>query len=174
MKRYFFMEQDHTLMDEIGLRNFDIHGQRHVFTWKDHEGIKDITPLYLDGGNKECAPDFIMSPVYMVSEMAKNVIDMYEDDLIFKKIVLIHKEKEKQLVYFHLLLKEIKALDETTEYYPNGMEKRMILSSQKIGEHNAFLLEDSKVKLPVVSLDIVEGLLRRQVMGIQFKEIEVV
>lgn len=174
MKRYFFMEQDHALMDEIGIRDFDIHGNRHVFTWDDHEKVRDITSLYLAGSNKECAPDFVMSPVYMISEMAKKVIDMYEDDVVFKKIVLIDKEKEKQIVYFHLLLKEIEALDETTEYYPNGMEKRMILSRQKAGEHKAFLLKDSKIKLPIVSLDIVESLLRRHVMGIKFKEIEVI
>lgn len=174
MKRYFFMEQDHTLMDVIGLRDFDIYGKRHIFTWEDRDRVNDITSLYLDESKGECAPDFIKSPVYMISEMAKKVIDMYEDDLVFKKIVLIHKSEERQLVYFHLLLKEIEALDKGTEYYPNGMEKRMILSKEKIGAHKAFLLADSKIRLPVVSLEVVESLLRRRVMGVQFKEIEVV
>ncbi len=173
MSRYFFMEQDNTLMDVIGLRDFDIYGSRHIFTWEDAEKMNDITPLYLDETKGECAPDFIKSPVYMVSEMAKKVIDMYEDDLIFKKIVLIHKEESKQLVYFHLLLKEVEAVDKDTEYYPNGMEKRLILSREKIGDHRAFLLADSRVKLPVISLEVVESLLRRHVMGVTFKEIEV-
>lgn len=167
------MEQDNTLMDVIGLRDFDIYGSRHIFTWEDAEKMNDITPLYLDETKGECAPDFIKSPVYMVSEMAKKVIDMYEDDLIFKKIVLIHKEESKQLVYFHLLLKEVEAVDKDTEYYPNGMEKRLILSREKIGDHRAFLLADSRVKLPVISLEVVESLLRRHVMGVTFKEIEV-
>lgn len=174
MKRYFFMDQDNTLMDLIGLRDFDINGKRHIFTWEDTEKLNDVTSLYLDAGRGECAPDFIKSPVYMVSEMAKKVIDMYEDDLAFKKIVLIHKEEARQLVYFHLLLKEIEALDETTEYYPNGMEKRMVLSLEKIGDHKAFLLSDSKIKLPVVSQEVAESLLRRHVMGVTFKEIGVI
>ena len=174
MKRYFFMEQDHTLMDVIGLRDFDIYGKRHIFTWEDRDRVNDITSLYLDESKGECAPDFIKSPVYMISEMAKKVIDMYEDDLVFKKIVLIHKSEERQLVYFHLLLKEIEALDAGTEYYPNGMEKRMVLGKEKIGDHKAFLLADSRIRLPVVSLEVVESLLRRRVMGVQFKEIEVI
>ncbi len=173
MSRYFFMEQDNTLMDVIGLRDFDIYGSRHIFTREDAEKMYDITPLYLDETKGECAPDFIKSPVYMVSEMAKKVIDMYEDDLIFKKIVLIHKEESKQLAYFHLLLKEVEAVDKDTEYYPNGMEKRLVLSREKIGDHKAFLLADSRVKLPVISLEVVESLLRRHVMGVTFKEIEV-
>lgn len=125
MNRYFFMEQDNALMDVIGLRNFDIYGKRHIFTWKDAAKINDVTPLYLDETKGECAPDFIKSPVYMVSEKAKKVIDMYEDELVFKKIVLIHKEEGRELIYFHLLLKEIEAVDDAAEYYPNGMEKRV-------------------------------------------------
>lgn len=174
MKRYFFMEQDNTLMDVIGLRDFDIYGTRHIFTIEDADSINDITVLYIDEDKGECAPDFIKSPVYMISEMGWKVINMYEDDLISKKIVMIYKEEERQLTYFNLLLREIEALHETTEYYPNGMAKRMVLSRDKIRDHKAFLLEDSKIKLPVVSQEVVESLLRRHVMGVTFNEIEVI
>lgn len=171
--RYFFMDQDNILPDVIGLRDFDILGNRHIFTYDDADRMNDITALYLDETAGECAPDFIKSPVYMVSEMMQEVIDMYEDELIWKKIVMIHKEEERQMAYFHLLLKEMEVLHRQTEYYPNGMEKRMVLDGDKITHHKIFLLADSKVKLPVVSLEVVESLLRRHVMGVTFKEIEV-
>lgn len=171
--RYFFMDQDNVLPDTIGLRDFDIYGNRHIFTYDDIDRMNDVTALYLDGTAGECAPDFIKSPVYMVSEMMSEVVDMYEDGLIWKKIVMIHKEEERQLAYFHLLLKEIEVLHKDTEYYPNGMEKRMVLDKDKIGYHKVFLLADSRVKLPVVSLEVVESLLRRHIMGVTFKEIEV-
>lgn len=116
----------------------------------------------------------LKSPVYMISEMGWKVINMYEDDLVSKKIVMIHKEEERQLTYYNLLLREIGALHEDTEYYPNGMVKRMVLSRDKIGDHKAFLLEDSKIKLPVVSQEVAESLLRRHVMGVTFNEIEVI
>ncbi len=173
MNRYFFMEQDNTLMDVIGLRNFDIYGKRHIFTREDAGKINDVTPLYLDESKGECAPDFIKSPVYMVSEKAKRVIDMYEDEPVSRKIVLIHKEEGRELIYFHLLLSQIEAVDGATEYYPNGMEKRLCLNRSRIGGHKAFLLADSRIRLPVLSLEVVESLLRRQVMGVTFKEIEV-
>lgn len=172
-KRYFFMDQDAFLPDAIGLRDFDIYGKRHVFTMEDAEQINDITALYLDEAAGECAADFIKSPVYMVSEMAFDVIDMYEDDLLRRKIVMIHKEEGRQLVYYHLLLRELEMTHEMTEYYPNGMEKRLVLDAEKIGHHKAFLLADSKVKLPVVSLEVVESLLRRGVTGVTFQEVEV-
>lgn len=172
-KRYFFMDQDVFLPDAIGLRDFDIYGKRHVFTLEDAEQINDITALYLDETAGECAADFMKSPVYMVSEMAFDVIDMYEDDLPRRKIVMIHKEESRQLIYYHLLLREMAMLHELTEYYPNGMEKRLVLDAKKIGYHKAFLLADSKLKLPVVSLEVVESLMRRGVTGVTFQEVEV-
>lgn len=171
--RFFFMDQDSTLPDVIGLRDFDIQGKREIFTWEDSERMNDVTALYLDESAGECAPDFIKSPVYMVSETASGVFDMYEDGLSWKKIVMIHKQEERQLVYYHLLLKEMEVLHELTEHYPNGMEKRLVLDLEKTGYHKAFLLKDSKVKLPVVSLEIVESLLRRHITGVTFREIEV-
>ncbi len=172
-KRFFFMDQDNTLPDSIHLRDFDINGKRHLFTLADAERINDITPLYLDSTKGECAPDFIKSPVYMVSEMAKEVIDMYEDNLVFKKIVLIDKDEERQLTYYHLLLPAIEALDASTLYYPNKTEKKTVLSAEKIGSHKVFLMADSLKQLPVVSQDVVESLLRRHVTGVKFTEIEV-
>lgn len=172
-KRYFFMDQDAFLPDVIGLRDFDIYGKRHIFTSENAEQINEITALYLDEKAGECAADFIKSPVYMVSEQAFDVIDMYEDDLPHKKIVMIHKEEGRQLVYYHLLLKEMEMTHSLTEYYPNGMEKRLVLDLEKIGHHKAFLLADSKIKLPVVSLEVVESLMRRGVTGVTFQEVEV-
>lgn len=173
MKRYFFMNQDNSLGDSIGFRDFNINGQRHIFTYEDAEKINETTSLYLDETKGDCAPGFIKSPVYMVSDMVKQVLDMYEDDMIFKKIILIHKSEERQLAYFHLLLKQIDALHADTTFYPNGMAERLILSEEKIKQHNVFLMADYNIKLPVVSLEIVESLLRRHVIGIAFQEMEV-
>lgn len=43
----------------------------------------------------------------------------------------------------------------------------------KIGEHKVFMLADSRMKDPIVNLDIIESLLKRNPIGIRFQEIEV-
>lgn len=174
MVRYFFMDEDNALGDVIQFRDFDLYGPREIFTWENRERVKEHTTLYLASDGGECAPDFIKSPMYMVSLMARKVIEMYEDEVAFKKIVFINKEKEEQMLYYHLLLKEIEALHSNTVYYPNGMEKHIVLNKKKIGNRKAFLLSDSQKKNPVISQDIVESLLRRHVLGIRFKEVEVI
>ena len=105
--------------------------------------------------------------------MVKKILDMYEDDLVFKKVSLINKEKGTEILYYQVLMDEIEALSESVERYPDQTEKKIILSPNKIGEHKVFMLADSRMKDPIVNLDIIESLLKRNPIGIRFQEIEV-
>ncbi len=171
--RFFTMEQDRSLTDRIELRDFDILGQRHLFLKKDADRINDSTTLYLADKTGETAPDFIQSPIFLVSDVVKKVLDMYEDDMIFKTVALVDKKKGDILVYHTLLLEPFDMLSEKAEFYPNGSVKRLVLDKEKIGEHKVFLLEDKRFPNPFVSLEVVESLLRRHVTGIIWKEVEV-
>lgn len=171
--RFFTMEQDKDLSDRIEFRDFDICGPRHIFYKKDADAINDSTTLYLTEKSGECAPDFIQSPIPLVSDTVKKVLDMYEDDMVFKSVVIISKEREEILPYHTLLLDSADMLSGKTEFYPNGSVKRLVLDSQKIGEHHVFWLNDRRFRNPFVSLEIVESLLRRNVTGIVFQEVEV-
>ena len=161
------------LPDSIRLRDFDICGARHIFHKSDAERLNQTTVLYQAENTGELAGDFIQSPVYMVSGMVKKILDMYEDDLVFKKVSLINKEKGTEILYYQVLMDEIEALSESVERYPDQTEKKIILSPNKIGEHKVFMLADSRMKDPIVNLDIIESLLKRNPIGIRFQEIEV-
>lgn len=173
MKRYFIMRQDKALAGSIRLRDFDICGKRHLFHKSDADRLNQTTVLYLSPDGGEAVWDFIQSPVNMVSVMLRHVLDMYEDELIFKKVSLIHKEKDQELLYYQVLMDEIEALSEKVERYPDQTEKRILLDTDKIGEHKVFLLADSRMKDPIVHIDVVESILRRGSTGIVFQEVEV-
>lgn len=171
--RFFTMEQDRTLQDMIQFRDFDIAGPRHIFCKEDADDIDPSATLYLAAESGETAPDYIQFPVHMVSDTVKNVLDMYEDDMVFRTIVITSKENEMLKVYHHLLLERLDMFSEQTEFYPNGSIKRLVLDAKKIGEHKVFMLNDKRFTNPYVSLEVVESLLRRGVVGIIWKEVEV-
>ena len=171
--RFFTMEQDKILPDMIELRDFDIRGPRHIFLKKDAGIINSSTTLYLSEKSGEAAPDFIQSPIPLVSDMVKKVLDVYEDDLIFRTVSLADKKRGIILLYHTLLLEESDMLSDKTEFYSNGSVKRLILDSKKIGEHKIFAMDSRKFRNPFVSLEVVESLLRREMTGILFKEMEV-
>ncbi len=173
MKRYFMMRQDKTLSYAIQLRDFDVCGKSHLFHKSDAERLNDTTILYLSSKGGEAVWDFIQSPVNMVSEMGRHVLSMYEDNLLFKKVSLIHKEKEQELLYYQVLMDEIEGLSARVERYPDQTEKKILLDIGKIGEHKVFLLADSRIKAPIVHMDVVESMLRRNSIGVLFQEVEV-
>jgi len=171
--RYFFLTQDVKLPCTIQFRDFDITGARQLFLKSDSERLNDTTILYLGGNGKEARPDLIQSPVTMFSGHLKDVMDAYEPDLIFKDVVLIHKENSLQYHYVQILMDQLDVISDKTEFYPNQLPKRLILDSQKIGRHNLFLLSGKYRNDPIVSLALAESLMRRKVTGIRFEEVEV-
>lgn len=173
MKRYFFMEQDKRLLDCISLRDFDVKGSRMVFRKSDAKDINDTTILYLKKNSGETGQDFFQSPATMVSKMVKDVFYMYQEDIIFKKVIVIGKEEKTQLIYYIPLMDEIECMSDSVLRYPNGMEKSVVLDRERVGTNRVFLLKDSMVKRPVVSIEVVESLLRRNQVGIIFQEVEV-
>lgn len=171
--RFFTMEQDKMLPDMIQLRDFDICGPRHVFLKKDAAIINPSTTLYFSEKSGETAPDFIQSPIALVSDMVKQVLDAYEDHMVFRSVSLIDKERGEILLYHTLLLEEMDMLSERAEFYPNGSVKHLLLDSKKIGDHKIFAMDTRRFRNPFVSLEVVESLLRRNVSGILFREVEV-
>lgn len=171
--RYFFITQDTGLPHSIQYRDFDIKGGRHLFLKADQERLNEMTVLYLDGKGEEARPDFIQRPVTMFSERLQDILEAYEPELIFKDVLLIHKEKELQYRYVHTLMDQLEAISQNSEFYPNGMEKRLILDGRKAAGRHLFLLENSRRRDPLVSLPLAESLLRRNCIGIRLEEVEV-
>ena len=171
--RYFFMTQDISLPGTIQFRDFDIKKGSRLFTRADSSILNDSTVLYLSGNGKEIRPDLIQNPVTMCSYRLKDILEAYEDEVAFKDVVMIHKEHALQYHYVHVLMEPIDALSERTEWYPNGTIKKIVLDAEKIGEHHLFLLDGRYRKDPVVSLPLAESLLRRDITGVCFEEVEV-
>lgn len=171
--RFFTMEQDKMLQDMIELREFDIRGPRHIFQKKDGAILNPSTTLYLAEKSGEALPDFIQSPIPLVSDMVKKVLDVYEDDMVFRSVSLVDKKREAIFLYHTLLPEEHEMLSDQTEYYPNGSVKRLVLDRKKIGEHKVFWLDTKRFRNPFVSLEVVESILRRNPIGILFEEVEV-
>lgn len=172
--RYFIIKQDQNLPHSIKLRDFNMAGAHKILYKEEADQLNDMSMLYVLGNADYIYPDFIENPVYLISERIQKVFDMYQDDLVFKKVILTNKEERTQQLYYNLLTDHVEALSEKTQFYPDGRAKELILDSNKIRQHKIFQLEQSLSNYLIVSLDVVESFLRREVIGIQFRELEVV
>lgn len=167
------IKQDIQLPNCIQFENFSITKNSYVFTKEDVDQLNDKLVIFLGGNGTEVAPDFIEHPTPLLADKYKEIFDLHEDDLIFNPVVLLHSESGRTMQYHQVIMDEIDVVSDQAERFPDGLFKRLILDSKKIGHHHIFFVKGSRIKHPVVSLSVLESLLRREAMGFLFEEVEV-
>lgn len=120
--------------------------------------------------------DIVSFPYLLLSEAAKEVIDVYEPSMQYKDIVLLDREKPKYALYYLPVLETVDCLSqERTTFNTMGAAiLQMVLERNKIGNQSIFKLEYGTESYVIARLDLCESLLRRDLIGIGLKKVECV
>ena len=162
------------MRDTIRLEGFDIiHGPRRVFRPEERDRLNEAAFLYLQKGGGETVLDMYQSPVTMVSAKVRQVFAAYEKEIVFKRIYLIDRENKLSHNFYIPLIPMRDVLSSHVERWPDGREKRVVLDSRRAAARHVFYLDNSMTRRPLVSLDVAESLLRREIGGVVFEEVEV-
>jgi len=118
--------------------------------------------------------DIILFPFLLVTPMVKDVIEMYGDTCFFRKIILLDQVHQKSELYYLPILDETDKIQLALKNYDeNGQSsntKTFTNNSFTINK-NIFWVRDSMKKHTVISLDLAESLLRRNVVGLGIQEV---
>lgn len=111
--------------------------------------------------------DILSFPFFMVTEVLKDIILMYEPRTIFKEIVLLDQKYAKTCTYYLPILEYIDCLDAASKL---TMDRSTILETvialDKVNDHSIFYMDGVSNLYTVARLDIVESFLRRGTIGI--------
>lgn len=111
--------------------------------------------------------DILSFPFFMVTEVLKDIILMYEPRTIFKEIVLLDQKYAKTCTYYLPILEYIDCLDAASRL---TMDRSTILETvialDKVNDHSIFYMDGVSNLYTVARLDIVESFLRRGAIGI--------
>lgn len=171
--RYFLLEQDKGYTDiPMPLGWFDI-----LAPGKAMESLKRLprrTIFQIRTGEEPIFLDFLTDPVVMVSEKAKECIEMFEPNIPFKEIILLDREKRITRGYFVPFFTELDCLAGESEYTNWKYDlKRAVLDGDKLKDKAIFTVKGPQKLNIVIRLDVAESLLRRSVKGLMLKEVEV-
>lgn len=170
---YFILKQDKELKNAIKLEAFN--NSEKMILLKEYESkFRDTTSVRVKGNENSVYPDLIEAPVLMVSDELHKIFKWYENTIIYKAAVFSDLNMKRQDVYRLVLPDIIDVISDKTTYLKNGWVDKIVLDKNKIGDYNIFRLKAGIEYYFVVSLDVVESMLKRNFMGIKFKEIEVV
>lgn len=69
---------------------------------------------------------------------------------------------------------KIDCLDESSEQYDNGWDKRIVLNQEQIGSRRVFKVNGIRTPRVFVNLEVAESIRRREFEGITLRPVEVV
>lgn len=115
--------------------------------------------------DKTIFTDIILFPFLLLSTKVTDVVKMYRERCFCRDVILLDQVSGKSELY------QLPVFDETDrlsirERQANGQGERAVL------DKHIFWVRDSLKRHTVISLDLAESLLRRDVTGLGLKEIE--
>jgi len=96
---FFSIREDKEIKNRIRFK----YAQSDTYVGIDEEDAKkvdDITILFMEGNKSSIYPDIIESPVFLVSDRLKQLIEPFEDSVIYKRVILSQVQEERQAVYW--------------------------------------------------------------------------
>lgn len=168
--KYYSMSQDKRIYNVFQLIEFP--GKEAIDLDSSFgDKIKDNTALFTEETENSLYPQMLEAPLTMVEKEIYEIIRMYASDILFKGVSIINREKQTNKNYYLALLDRLDCLHESSEFHKDHSVSRLILNKNKLNNAHIFKIKGISKNTVVVSMDIVESILRRGCFGICFEEI---
>lgn len=168
---YFVLERDDRVIDVI------------TPVWEQAVWNKQPRKDELDqGGNAEMLhlrsgkgeyPDYLDSPVPLLSNRLKYLVDMAAPGVLKRPVVIGNPELLRQELYWVISPPVLDVLGEKTEFNKDGTISRIFIDKEKAGRHTLFRPKGIREPIIIVNLALAEAFLRRESIGFCLKSVEV-
>lgn len=130
--------------------------------------------LFIEGMQDTLFTDIISKPFFLVSAKVKKIIQMYEANIIWKEMVLLNQAYERTERYYLPIFEEIDCLyTDNAPKWGFSDAKKMIVDRGKLTDCSIFRIAGIEKQYIVGNLDIVESILKRDCIGLQLTELEI-
>ena len=119
--------------------------------------------------------DIILFPFLLVSPMVKEVIEMYLEHCYFRIVILLDQFNKESRLYYLPVLDETSDIQLQRIQYKDGENIPGTFNEEREKiemDRNLFWIKDLQKRHIILSLDMVESLIRRGVTGPGFCEVE--
>lgn len=168
--KYYEIKQDRKLRNLIEIEGFQ--GCPNLVLERDMaEQFRRCTTLYVKGTDASQYPDLIQSPVLMVSEKMYQVLKYYDNDVIYKIVVLTDIKNKRQEIYRLMLPPIENVLSDKTTYNHNKLLDVIVISNKTDKKKKIFYVTEGVTHHLIVAQDVLESMLARDSIGILYKEL---
>jgi len=141
------------------------------------DSLPDLLAAYMEYGKRQEIPELLQFPMFLAGDRMKQVISLYEEQICWKGIHVYPMEEamleEVSPVYWFGGYTVQDCLHPDAEFYPNGMLKNLVLQRKAIRNINIFQVGGLLETRIVISLDLAESILRRNIYGAGIEEVDI-
>lgn len=117
--------------------------------------------------------DIILYPFLMVTPKVMDVISMYRELCFYRDIILVDQLKRESQLYYLPVFYETDELKIEEKNYVEGVSTPSVQGRERVYvASHIFWINDSLKRHTIISLDLAESLLRREVFGLGITEVE--
>ncbi|MBQ2802102.1 MAG: hypothetical protein IJF03_12050 [Lachnospiraceae bacterium] len=121
--------------------------------------------------------DYLVAPTPMVSDGLRKVFAMYEPQMKFKSIQC-YADKEEDIykmapAFYVYYIERTACLHKDSVIAPNGGVSQLVLDKNRMNRSDIMVIDGIPEKITIVSLAVAESILRRNMFGIDFQEVEI-
>lgn len=169
--KYFILEQGKQYNRDPQIKGWygklDMHFLKQVGA-----GLKDRMIFEVDVTEFTLFPDILVKPVLMVSADMRDIIIKYERHVFFKEVLFLDSERTKGYTYYIPFLPLVDCFTDATCYSKNKSRVESgVVDSEKLWNRHIVEAEGINGQCIVVSLDLAESILRRGLIGIGLREV---
>lgn len=169
--KYYIMSQDKRIQNPFVLKEFPTSASVDLDTSYGDQ-LRDHTSLFTIENEGSAYPEMLEAPLVMVEKKIHDVLEMYDETVVYKTVSIINQKKNTRREYYIALIDRIDCLHSTTEFYKDNSLKKLVLDREKIKDRQIFKVAGISSPYVIVSLDIAESILRRGCFGVRFEEVE--
>ncbi len=173
-EEYFELCKSHLVENPAPIVGLDTSRYKYRMSAQEFDAIEDVCVAYFAGDEAQELCDLIIEPTLLLSDRMKRVFELYEDKMEFKGVQLYPMSQNctKYPLYWIPKFCEGDFLHHSTIFYDNGIIQELVLNRKKLGEYSIVRITDSAQYRIIVSLPVVESLLRRRMYGIEIHKVK--
>lgn len=141
------------------------------------EQIPKMMVTYFDYAPDADISEYIKHSTPMVSERLKHVFQVYDEKIDFKGVQCypnrIEDVKKAAPLYWAYYCEQLQCLHSNAEIAPNGAVMKLIVNKNKLRGKDIVVIGEIQEKITIVSLAVAESILRRNLFGMAFEEVDV-
>jgi hypothetical protein len=173
--RYFTLSQDDNITDMPHPADFHDKLDVRNLTPQKAAALPERTFVRLVPNTDMVFPEILCSPVFLVTEEAKDIMKSYDKYLTYKQIVYTDHVNDHLCLYHMPVLDAIDCFeryeDESAKYAENA---KIVIRRAPIRDKSIFHVPGAKRRLTIIRLDLAESFLARNYRGFRLTEATVV